>query len=232
MARWWMVFGMSLVGLSVGGCAAPHMAVPKEVGAASDEIVISDRSSMSGALANESFTMGPYKVVDVSRKWNSTSGSSFAGFSSSEAKGGYTFGLKAPEGEYKATCASQLAQKSVGVFGGALGTENYNVLCQCGGASQAAFTISADTTSHYKGIITARTAKYDIEGIYTDEKGSTTGKPMGYLVRGSDPIGAVEVSGKGRVWLAKGLEPGARADVACLFAGLLLYQPPQAAIDK
>ena len=92
--------------------------------------------------------------------------------------------------------------------------------------------ISADTTSHYKGTITARSAKYDIEGIYTDEKGSSTGKPMGYLVRGSDPIGAVEVSGKGRVWLAKGLDPGARADVACLFAGLLLYQPPQAAIDK
>jgi hypothetical protein len=208
------------------------MAVPKDVGGASDEIVISDRSGMSGALVDESFTMGPYKVVDVSRKWNSTSSSSIAGFSSSDAKGGYTFGLKAPEGEYKATCASQLAAKSVGVFGGALGTQNYNVLCQCGGPADAKFTISADDTSHYKGTVTARSASYQIEGIYTDEKGSSTSKPMGYLVRANDPVGAVEVSGKGRVWLAKTLAPAARADVACLFAGLLLYQPPQAAIDK
>jgi hypothetical protein len=232
MARWWQLLGVSLVGLSMGACASPRMAVPKDVGGTSDEIVISDRSSMSGALANESFTMGPYKVVDVSRKWNSSSGSSIVGVSSSEAKGGYTFGLKAPEGEYKATCASHLAEKSVGFLGGALGTQNYNVLCQCGGPADSTFTISADTTSHYKGTVTARNAKYEIEGIYADEKGSSTSKPMGYLVHGTDPIGAVEVSGKGRVWLAKTLEPAARADVACLFAGLLLYQPPQAAIDK
>jgi hypothetical protein len=208
------------------------MAVPKDVGGASDEIAISDRSGMSGALADESFTMGPYKVTDVSRKWNSSTTTTIVGVSASDAKGGYTFGLKSPDGEYKATCASHLDEKSVGLLGGTFGSQNYNVLCQCGGAGDANFSISADTTSHYKGTVTARGASYEIEGIYTDEKGSTTSKPMGYLVHASDPVGAVEVSGKGRVWLSKTLAPAARADVACLFAGLLLYQPPQANIDK
>jgi hypothetical protein len=51
-------------------------------------------------------------------------------------------------------------------------------------------------------------------------------------VHGSDPVGAVEVAGKGRVWLSKSLDPAARADVACLFAGLLLYKEPQGKMDK
>ena len=228
----WLYFG-SLVVLAAGACTSARMAVPKDVGGASDEIAITDRSGMSGALVNESFTMGPFKVVDVSRKWNSSSTSTIVGLSSSEAKGGYTFGLKAAEGEYKGTCASHLDEKSTGFLGGTLGTQNFNVVCECSGASQANFSLNADTTSHYKGTVLARNANYMIEGIYTDDKGSSSSKPLGYQVRGpSDTVAAVEVTGKGRVWLSKSLEPAARGDVACLFAGLLLYQPPQAKIDK
>jgi len=214
------------------GCAAQRMAVPQDVGKTSDEIVISDRSAMSGALVDESFTMGPYRVTDVSRKWDSTSSSSVAGVSSTDAKGGFTFGVKAPQGELKGTCASHQAGKSVGFLGGSLGSQSYDVVCACGGATQATFTISADTTAHYKGTVTAGSTSYAIAGVYTDEKGSSSGKPIGYEVRGTDPVGAVEVSGKGRVWLSKSLDPGARADVACLFAGLLLYKEPSSDIAK
>jgi hypothetical protein len=110
----------------------------------------------------------------------------------------------------QATCASHLDEKSTGFLGGTLGTQSFNVLCECGGPAQATFSINADTTSHYKGTVTARSASYTIEGVYTDEKGSSSSKPIGYQVRGSDPVGAVEVAGKGRVWLSKSLEPGAR----------------------
>jgi len=230
----WVLRASSFVFLvgAAAGCASQRMAVPQDVGSASDEIVISDRSGMSGALVDESFTMGPYRVTDVSRKWNSATTSTIVGVSSTDAKGGFTFGLKAPEGELKGTCASHLDEKSVGLLGGTFASQNYDVVCQCGGATQATFTISADTTSHYKGTVMAGSASYAIEGIYTDEKGSTSGKAIGYQVRGSDPVGAVEVAGKGRVWLSKALEPAARADVACLFAGLLLYKPPTGKIDK
>jgi len=229
----WSYFGSLVLVLGAGGCTAAHMAVPKDVGTASDEITITDRSGMSGALVNEAFTMGPYKVTDVDRKWNSSSTSTIVGVSSSEAKGGYTFGLKAADGEYKGTCASHLDEKSTGFLGGTLGTQNFNVVCECSGASQANLSLNADTTSHYKGTALARNANYTIEGIYTDEKGSSSSKPLGYQVRGpNEAVAAVEVTGKGRVWLSKSLEPGARGDVACLFAGLLLYQPPTAKIDK
>jgi hypothetical protein len=221
------------LGLFAAACTPVRMAVPQDVSGTSDEIAVTDRSSMSGALVDESFKMGPYQIVDVNRKWQSSSSGGIGRFSAANTKGGYAFGVKAPEGVYKGQCASQLDEKQAGVLGIAIGSQNYSVLCECDGPAHASFVINADTTAHYKGMITARNTSYAIEGIYTTETGSSTGKPVGYNVHGpQDPVGAVEVSGKGRVWLAKALDPGAKADVACLFAGLLLYKEPSSAMDK
>ena len=57
--------------------------------------------------------------------------------------------------------------------------------------------------------------------------GGSSHDPTGYRVDGGEaPLGAVDVMGKGRVWQSKALEGRARDDLACLFAGLLLYKPP------
>jgi hypothetical protein len=217
-----------LVAAATAGCAPVRMAVPKDVGGASDEIVIADRSSMSGALADESFKMGPYQVTDVDRKWTSSSG----GFFGSATKAGYAFALKAPEGAYKGACASIVDETSVGMFGGTFSSQNFDVKCECAGPAQANFEMKSDTTSQYRGKVNARNTTFDIEGIYNDEKGSSSSKAIGYYVHGGDAVGAVEVVGKGRVWLAKTLDPGTRADVACLFAGLLLHKPPSESMTK
>ena len=226
------VSSLTLLTTATGACTPPPMAVPQDVERASDEILITDRSRASGMFVDESFTIGPYRITDVNRKWNSSSSSSFLSVSSGESKGGYSYGLKAPEGEYKAACTSHLDEKSVGVLGGAFGSQNYAVLCQCGGPTLATFSMSADSSSRYKGTVVAGNDSYAIEGIYTYEKGGTSGNPLGYEVRGATPVGAVEVMGKGRVWLSKSLDPIARANVACLFAGLLLYQAPQSPVNK
>jgi hypothetical protein len=227
-----VVSGLVVWTVATAGCAPARMAVPKDVGGASDEIAITDRSGMSGALVDESFKMGPYQVTDVDRKWTSSSGSSFAGFSSGSTKAGYAFALKAPEGAYKGQCASFVDEKSVGLLGGAFGKQNFDVLCECAGPAQATFSIKADTTSQYRGKVNARSTTFDIEGIYNDEKGSSSSTAIGYYVHGTEPVGAVEVVGKGRVWLNKSLDAGTRADVACLFAGLLLHKPPSESMTK
>lgn len=216
----------------MGACAPVRMAVPKDVGSASDELVISERSGMSGALVDESFKIGTYKVVDVSRKSDSSGGWSIGRFSSGSTTGGYTFGLKAAGGDYKGRCASQLDEKSAGIMGGTFGKQNVTVLCECGGPASATLQLRADTTSHYRGTLNARDANYTVEGIYTDESGSTRSTPLGYYVRSAEAVGAVEVAGKGRVWMNKTLDPNVRADLACVFAGLLLYKPPEARLDK
>jgi hypothetical protein len=226
------VSALALPALALGACTPVRMAVPQEVSTVSDEIAISDRSAMSGALVDESFKMGPYQVTDVNRKWNSASSGSIGNYSSGDSKGGYAFGFKSATEASKGQCASQLDEKAASAFGITMGQQSYTVLCECAGPAAAGLMLKADTTSHYHGTLTARNASYTIEGVYTDEKGSSSGKPLGYRVFGPAAVGAVEVSGKGRVWLAKSLDTRARADLACLFAGLLLYQPPQRAIDK
>ena len=45
--------------------------------------------------------------------------------------------------------------------------------------------------------------------------------------RGPAAVGAVEVLHPGRIWLARALDNDGRSDLACLFAGLMLYKPPR-----
>src|SRR5690349_297812 len=89
----------TLLALLAVGCGGGWgMALPADVAQQSDELLIKDRSSWSGALVDEAFQLGPYKVSDVDRKWNSTRTSSLFEFSDSRTRGGYGFKLNAQDG--------------------------------------------------------------------------------------------------------------------------------------
>ena len=118
------------------------------------------------------------------------------------------------------------------MFGGTFSSQKYDVKCECAGAAQATFEMKSDTMSQYRGKVTARNATFDIEGSTTTRRAHRARRAIGYYVHGGDAVGAVEVVGKGRVWLAKSLDAGTRADVACLFAGLLLHKPPSESMTK
>jgi hypothetical protein len=211
------------------GCAAPQMAVAPDIAHASEALPVVDRSIMSGALVDESFKLGPYKVANVDRKWSSTSSTSIGPYSSSDTTGGYTFALQTPggSGEYKGSCASRKDTNEVSMVGGVLGQDRYEILCNCAGPTQASFTMKADTTSHFSGTFQTSQANYPLIGIYTNAKGSSAVDPLGYEVRGTEPLGAVETTGRGRVWVSRSAATPAREEIVCLFAGLLLYKAPQ-----
>ena len=60
-----------------GGCStASQMVVPADVSGGLDVIAVTDRSIWSGALADETFNLGPYKVTDVERDWDSSKSNS------------------------------------------------------------------------------------------------------------------------------------------------------------
>ncbi len=50
---------------------------------------------------------------------------------------------------------------------------------------------------------------------------------MGFSAKGSEVLGAVEVTHPGRVWRNKSLSDEAKAQASCWFVGLMLYQPPK-----
>ena len=80
----------------------------------------------------------------------------------------------------------------------------------------------------YGGTLKAHADNFQLKAIY-DREGAmlSDGTPAGYRVDGQGMVGAVDVLGKGRVWVQKKLAADQRADLACVFAGLLLYKPPR-----
>jgi hypothetical protein len=217
---------LSLLLFFGGGCATARMATPPDVVQSSEEIAISERSSASGALVNESFKMRDYQVIDVDRKWDSSSSLSIGGVSAGSTNGGYSFGVKSSTVEHKGKCATQIEQRTASALGVSLDQGRANVICECAGPTAASLFIGADAVAGYRGTVRMGGGNYTLVPIFQTDQGSTHGTPLGYEIRGVIPAGAVEVSGKGRLWLNKTLGPDAKADLACLFAGLLLYKPP------
>jgi len=223
----------TLAGLMLCGCTAARMALPPDVAQASEELPITDRSSWSGALADESFGLGPYKVTDVDRKWNSSQSNSIFGVDRSKTSGGYAFKVASGSENGAAlagNCATENREKSSSLGGGwEFSSMIAKLGCTCSDSSGSAnVVLQASTTDRYEGTLTSASSEYHVLAINERDGGGASHDPTGYRVDASSaPLGAVDVMGKGRVWLSKTLEGRARDDMACLFAGLLLYQPPK-----
>jgi hypothetical protein len=204
------------------------MAVPPEVASSSDEVAATDRSSMSGALADESFKLGKYAIDDVDRDWNSGSAVGVLGFSSEKTEGGYGYKLKGGGGELHGGCVTESGEKSLSLGSGmSVGNAFAKLGCTCSGDGEPTkVVIAASTADKYTGELTTHKGTYQIAAIYESEGTISNGQPSGYRVDGEAPIGAVEVLKPGRVWFAKSLDDAERRDLACLYVGLMLYMPP------
>ena len=212
---------------SMVGCGSITMVVPGDVLGASDQILITDRSSMSGALADESFKMGPYDVGEVDRDWNHGSKSQALGFSEEETTGGYSYEVTSKQGKQAGRCLTEAKTKGKSFGSITMSKQMAKLGCMCEGAAEAKVVLQASTTSEYGGTLDTASGSYQIAAIYEREGGLSDGNPSGYRVDGEGPVGAVDVMHPGRVWLGKQVEAAERAQLACIFAGLLLYKPPQ-----
>lgn len=210
-----------------GACTPARIAVPADLAKEAEEIQVTDRSRMTGAFANESFKMGPFQITDVDRKWNSSSGFSIGSFSSEGKKTGYSFTFKGPAGEAKAKCASEQTSKGAKLFGGTISSTAATIGCQCEGpGAQSQLVLSTNQSSTYGGQAQTRVGAFSVTAIDKCETGSCGVSTAGYDIRAQSAAGAFEIFHPGRLWLARSLAGDARADLACLAAGILLYQPP------
>lgn len=217
----------------LGSCSTTsQMMVPADVSGALEVIAATDRSPWSGALADETFTLGPYQVTDVDRDWdNSNSGTVSVAefnFSSGKTEGGYAYRFGTPGGWMSGHCLTEAKGNSFSLGGVDFQSRVAKLSCICNhsGTEVARVILQADITAGYSGTVTASHQQYRIESINEREGGFGSGDPTGYRVDGNQPIGAVEVLNPGRIWLARNLEDPQRARLACTFAGLMLYLPP------
>jgi hypothetical protein len=226
-----------LVGLSfvsavgAAGCTQPRMAPPAELNQGMDELPVEGRSMASGALVNEDFKIAPYQVVNVSRGAKHTSKFGAFGAFKSDAESGYSFDFKSGNTTIHGECTSEVAEKGFSLGGTGIGKQTAKLGCACGSESAptASVVMAAETGGNgYGGTLKSHADSFQLKAIYEREGAMLSdGTPAGYRVDGQGIVAAVDVLGKGRVWVQKKLGPDQRADLACVFAGLLLYKPPK-----
>lgn len=225
-------FVLGVIGFgAVVGCAGPRMVAPAEVAKGSQVLEVADRSMMTGALANESFKLGTYEVADVDRDWNKSSGFSVPGYSKEATTTGYTYALKGGSGAWKGTCASKADKQGVGSASTNVSWGKTSITCECKNAdASASIVLNGDSPDSSKGLageLTSGGSKYKVSPVNETDKTNLTSGPAGFRFDGdAGSIGAVETLRPGRVWLNERLPEADRPSVACLSAGLMLYQPP------
>lgn len=230
MKTFWMGLGWVVV-LGAVGCAGPRMVAPREVSQGSQTLEVADRSSMSGSLVNESFKLGKFDVADVDRDWNKKSGFAVAGYSNDTTTTGYSYNLKGAPEPWAGSCASKADKQGVKVLGGEASWGKTSITCECkSGATTAAVVLKADSpdsTKKMSGELSVGSAKYKVSVVTETDKSNFSDSPAGFRFDSeAGAVGAVEILRPGRVWLNERLPEAERPPVACLSAGLMLYQAP------
>lgn len=220
----------SFVATASVGCTQPRMAVPADLNQEMEELPVEGRSGASGMFVNEDFKMAPYQVVNVSRGVKHSSKFSAFGAFKGGSEAGYSFDFKSGDKTIHGECMAETDEKGVSLGIGTFSKQMSKLGCACGNESTpvASVVMGAETGGNgYGGTLKAHADSFMLKAIYEREGAMSDGTPAGYRVDGQGAVAAVDVLGKGRVWLKKKLSVDQRADVACVFAGLLLYKPPK-----
>lgn len=203
----------------LSGCATPRMAPPSDIAAASEVLVVSDRSRASGALANEGFKLGSYEVVDVDRKWTSTDSTGIGPWSKETKTTGFSYALMSKGGKkLPGKCSSESSAQ--GLRGFSWGS--IKIACTCEGEAGKAELLMIDDDRGLK----LGGKDYKVQPINAVAGGGTQSNPTGFRADAEEPLGAVEVLHPGQVWLRKGLDDATRDSAVCAFVGLMLYKAP------
>lgn len=218
-----LVFVGAMLG-AVGGCATPRMAPPADVVDATETLTTTGRKRASGALVNESFQLGEYDVANVDRKSEKSRGVGVGPWSRTTKTNGFTYELVAGERKLAGKCAAKSSSQGIGSASGSINWGSLEMACSCDDDDgKAELAMTGD-----ERWLKVMGEEYTLEPIYALENGKKGSNPSGFRADNEDKevLGAVEVVHPGQVWVKKGIDEAKKAKVACVFAGLMLYQPP------
>jgi hypothetical protein len=211
--------------VAASACAVRHMALPGDFARHTQVLEARDRSRASGALANESFALGPYEVSRVVRDWSSKDEASSGDVTTSATQSGYAYALLGRELELDGRCNVRSGGAATDLGDGWSLSSGFHARLQCDCGPVASLKLEHDGES-FVGTLSHRGRVYDLRAITALEGGGAQSEPSGYRIDGDEPVAAVEVQHPGRVWLQPELDEPARAELTCLSAGLLLFQLP------
>lgn len=229
--RRWLCLG--LLPFLLSGCQSARMAIPAELESRSDVYPCIGRG---GFTLSETFSFGPYQVVDVRRGWTRRVAWRILPYERTSARQQYEFTLLTPSGEtWQGRAAVGVRRENLKdtLAGGELtwGLErDVSVAVRFGlaGATHAWTLLLAEQTQDavLNGILTNGQVSYRIDG--TRNLAGTSIPLMensGYFILdGARRIAAVDVVNAGSVLFARDLPPAQRPPLAAAAAALLLYR--------
>ncbi|MFT5504452.1 MAG: hypothetical protein ACI845_000770 [Gammaproteobacteria bacterium] len=222
-----------IITMFLGACSTTmQMLVPSDIRVGTDVIAATERSLWSGFMADETFTLGEYKVINVDRDWDSSESDTISinklDLKLGSTEGGYDYQFKTPNGQMKGICASGTSEESLGMSGFKVEEKEFNLSCTCrdGRTEVAKVTVQAKNLNNYIGTLTTQGKSYKVVSL-EEVEGYLSSGASGYRVDGNQPVGAVEVLKPGRIWLGRYLKQAEKSALACTFVGLMLYMPPQ-----
>ena len=217
----------------ISGCASSvKMAVPPEVGE-NKTVYPVDRPSFTSAIGSQTYTFGPFTADDVDRGVTSTNSMKLGAYNTSKEKKEFSFVIEGlSNGPLAAKCEGGEAKKGVSFGGGEIAKASTTLSCS--------FTDNAGNSAGLLEIAMAedgeegaRLGQIEIGGVTIDismtkkQEGNSLsrGGPTGFFFEADgESIGAVDVLGKGIVYVGNGLDDATRFGVASAATVLLIFQ--------
>jgi hypothetical protein len=206
----------------------PHVSiVPVEIASVSDELAVAERSSIQGSLVDESFKLGSYSIDAVDRDWPSKLAFNVNGNTDVSAESSYAYKVRTKAAVLSGSCHAARSSSSWRSDGRKHTVHTPTTLgCECAGSvGPVKLVVTAEHERRASGELRTSHGSYQVTGLYWDGSWSYARDPAGYLIQNEQQQrGAVDVEKLGRAWLPRGLAEPDRTELACLFAGLLLYK--------
>lgn len=232
--------------LGAGCVVGLRMQPPGDLVGVSEVLEAAGRSGQlgRGLFRSEDFGLGPYRVSDVDRDWSHVRGDTrdlwfFEGRRlGTTAEGGFSFVFATAEGPLAGVCGTALMSSRYDFGSWSVGEDTQSLRCDCRrGAEVVAslFVVDAKAGSEWDGWLELGGTRYQIEGQRRLEGDRTSPGPAGYRFDGPapPPLGAVDITEPGRVWLHEGVAQADRAAAACAATALLLEpRPPETRTDE
>jgi hypothetical protein len=220
--------------LSAPACKGLTPDIPPDIARELAPVPVTNRGSATGSWADESFNFGPYRVTDVDRKANISTGIKVAGhvdsgYNANTNQGGYSYTFNAPGGQTRAECSAALGEQRVQVAGYGENANDGRMGCRCVGAGLNAAVVLAGPGAAWRGQANFHGWPMPMQAIDRYKNGIYSDLPLVIDVRAPDQrvLAAVELKRPGKVWFSPQLDALTHAEIACLFAGYLLFENPK-----
>jgi hypothetical protein len=222
------VLGAASIAVLVGACSlTPAIPVyqPQELAL----LPVTNRGRATGSWANESFTFGPYQVSDVSRTGSTSVGLKVTGVpgvgsvGNDRSRAGYSYTFTAPGGQSRGECSNRLDERDVPWAA----SEASRIGCRCQGGGLDSEVALQGPNGSWTGQALLHGYPVPMRAFDRFTNGVYSKIPLGFEAKADAVVGAMASARPGKVWLANYLDPVSQAELACLFAGFLLFQTPK-----